>query len=122
MFFINMIGYIADLIGCSSHATTYKILAFTNSEGIIEVVENSKDIDQIDGGFRENCILNHLKSLEGDFGLKKQNFIKSLAFYSVLTFVFAIGDWHLGNLMLNNDGHMFHIDFGFLFGKEPNIK
>jgi len=45
-----------------------------------------------------------------------------LAFYSVLTFVFGIGDRHLGNIMLNNDGHLFHIDFGYLFGKEPHIK
>lgn len=63
-----------------------------------------------------------MKSLEGDFELKCQNFIKSIAFYSVLTFIFGIGDWHLGNIMLKNDGHLFHIDFGFLFGKEPNIK
>jgi len=43
-----MIDFIANLIGCKSHATVYKIVAFTNREGILEVVLNSKDLDGFD--------------------------------------------------------------------------
>jgi len=36
-----------------------------------------------------------------------------------VTYLLAVGDRHLENLMIDKFGHLFHVDFGFIFGKNP---
>jgi phosphatidylinositol 3-kinase len=40
----------------------------------------------------------------------------------VVTYLLAVGDRHLENLLIDKDGHLFHVDFGFIFGKNPPFK
>lgn len=36
-----------------------------------------------------------------------------------MTYLLAVGDRHLENLLIDKKGHLFHVDFGYIFGKNP---
>ncbi|KAI6109005.1 kinase-like protein [Pisolithus croceorrhizus] len=64
-------------------------------------------------------LLDHFKSTYGNpstakFLRAQRNFAKSLAGYSIVTYLLQIKDRHNGNILLDREGHMIHIDFEYV--------
>ena len=105
--------------------TTYRVLATSTEIGLIEFVKSSAiaDILKEHDSLRAYIAI-HNPDPKGPGGCtmqSMQNFVKSCAGYSVITYLLGVGDRHLDNLMLTKDGKLFHIDFGYMMGRDPKI-
>lgn len=103
--------------------TPYSVIALSPNSGLVEFVDGSLPISQI---LSENngSILNFFQSVASQKDAKYEvrpevmsTYIRSCAGYCVITYLLAVGDRHLDNILLRSSGHLFHIDFGFVFGR-----
>eukprot|EP01125_Pyxidicula_operculata_P018418 TRINITY_DN653_c0_g4_i1.p1 TRINITY_DN653_c0_g4~~TRINITY_DN653_c0_g4_i1.p1 ORF type:complete len:866 (+),score=208.78 TRINITY_DN653_c0_g4_i1:55-2652(+) len=106
--------------------TPYKVLATSNSDGMLQAVPDCKNVADVINKYKTNSILSFLKEhhpdKSGPYNIKASaldRFLRSCAGYCVITYILGIGDRHLDNLLITTNGELFHIDFGFILGRDP---
>ena len=120
---LQMINFMKSLLkkgNADFEFTLYKVLATSKSDGFVEFVPNSKTYFDIKVQ-NNNSLKSYFKNTPGDFNKKLVKFMDSLAGYCAVNYILGIGDRHDQNVMFSQDGSIFHIDFGYILGNEPNF-
>ncbi|WVO18533.1 hypothetical protein L204_106252 [Cryptococcus depauperatus] len=110
-------------IGLTLYLYPYRVTATAPGCGVIDVVPNATSRDEM-GRAKINDLFSYFVDKYGgvdttSFQKARLNFIQSMAAYSVACYILQIKDRHNGNIMIDGEGHIVHIDFGFLFDIGP---
>ncbi|KAG7259215.1 hypothetical protein CRUP_010944 [Coryphaenoides rupestris] len=103
--------------------TPYKVLATSTKHGFMQFVQSVPVAEVLaTEGNIQNFFRKHAPSEKGPYGISPEvmdTYVKSCAGYCVITYILGVGDRHLDNLLLTKTGKLFHVDFGYILGRDP---
>lgn len=102
----------------------YFTLVTSHSSGVIETVPDTMSVDGIKRKLGGKARLNEFiqrafGKTEAMLARAKRNFTESMAGYSIVTYLLQIKDRHNGNILLDSEGNLIHVDFGFMLSNTP---
>jgi phosphatidylinositol 4-kinase A len=129
------------------HMRPYTIMCVGGEAGLVECLSDAKSVDEVKkktDGFQSlrdyferaygppttHRSYNHVDSgaamhagTKGTptFEEAQDNFLRSLVGYSLVCYVLQIKDRHNANILMDRDGNIMHIDFGFVLGETPKM-
>ena len=121
---IRQFQYVFDKEKVPIKLRPYHIQITSSSSGLMEFIPNSNSISSLKKkivSYYDKKSLSNFFSLYFKKDLEKatNNFIQSLAGYSLITYLLNIKDRHNGNILMINTGEIIHIDFGYSLGLTP---
>uniref|UniRef100_A0A1A7YDQ1 Phosphatidylinositol 4-kinase beta n=1 Tax=Iconisemion striatum TaxID=60296 RepID=A0A1A7YDQ1_9TELE len=101
----------------------YKILVLSADSGMIEPVVNAVSLHQVKKqsqlSLLDYFLQEHGTPTTEAFLTAQRNFVQSCAGYSLICYLLQVKDRHNGNILLDSEGHIIHIDFGFILSSSP---
>ncbi|VUZ57520.1 unnamed protein product [Hymenolepis diminuta] len=103
------------------HLTPYRVLPASCRHGFIEFV---RGVPIAEVSRQEGSITKYLQNCNRSPTIPMhvlETYMRSCAGYCVITYLLGVGDRHLENILLTEEGKLFHIDFSFIFGNDPKM-
>ncbi|XP_032938890.1 phosphatidylinositol 4-kinase beta isoform X2 [Catharus ustulatus] len=101
----------------------YKILVISADSGMIEPVLSAVSLHQIKKqsalSLLDYFLQEHGPATSESFLSAQRNFVRSCAGYCLVCYLLQVKDRHNGNILLDAEGHIIHIDFGFILSSSP---
>ena len=99
--------------------TCYDIIPLFRNYGFLEMISHCHTLEYIKNTKKmtiQNFIMQESDITYEEF---KDHITKSLAGFCCIQYFLGIGDRHLENILITNNGDIFHIDFEYILGHEP---
>ncbi|CAD8052440.1 unnamed protein product [Paramecium sonneborni] len=103
----------------------YEVLSMGPDCGIIEMIKNATTIDSLQKHLRRDYTqFKNFSDFFRSFFRNKidqalDNYVQSLVAYGLVCYFLQVKDRHNGNILLDSEGHLIHIDFGFFLSIAP---
>ncbi|KAJ1025925.1 hypothetical protein NDA16_002551 [Ustilago loliicola] len=131
---INEFGRIWQETGSRCWVRYFRILVTSENSGLMETITDAVSVHSIkkeaysrmseedkSAGYTlyDYFLSAYGPSTSASFNRARDRFMESLAGYSIISYLLQIKDRHNGNILVDGDGRLIHIDFGFMLGISP---
>ena len=96
----------------------YNVMPLSHMDGIIEILPKTTTLYEIKHGYKSS-LQNFILDKHSMYSVQQVRnlVVKSCAAACVLTYMLGVGDRHLENMLVTEDGRIMHIDFSYPFVK-----
>ncbi|KAJ8769219.1 hypothetical protein K2173_000994 [Erythroxylum novogranatense] len=124
---VQLISHFYDIFqeaGLPLWLRPYEVLVTSSYTALIETIPDTASLHSIKSRYpnisslRDFFVAKYEENSQS-FKLAQRNFVESMAGYSLVCYLLQVKDRHNGNLLLDEDGHIIHIDFGFMLSNSP---
>ncbi|KAI3515158.1 hypothetical protein L1887_13911 [Cichorium endivia] len=124
---VQLISHFYDIFqeaGLPLWLRPYEVLVTSSYTALIETIPDTASIHSIKSRFPNIMSLRDFfvakyEENSSSYKLAQRNFVESMAGYSLVCYLLQVKDRHNGNLLLDEEGHIIHIDFGFMLSNSP---
>lgn len=124
---VQLISHFYDIFqeaGLPLWLRPYEVLATSSYTALIETIPDTASLHSIKSRYpnitslRDFFVAKYQEN-SPSFKLAQRNFVESMAGYSLVCYLLQVKDRHNGNLLMDEEGHIIHIDFGFMLSNSP---
>ncbi|KAJ6682785.1 PHOSPHATIDYLINOSITOL KINASE [Salix koriyanagi] len=124
---VQLISHFYDIFqeaGVPLWLRPYEVLCTSSYTALIETIPDTASIHSIKSRYPYiTSLRDFFVAKYGEnsprFKIAQRNFVESMAGYSLVCYLLQVKDRHNGNLLMDEDGHIIHIDFGFMLSNSP---
>jgi hypothetical protein len=114
------IGYFINDLCTHPIVQTYTVFPITCGSGLLTMIPGVETLYAIN---ETTTVLNYILSNNGNENIKtvRGRFINSCAGACLLAFILGLRDRHLQNILVQKNGVLAHVDFGYILGRDPKF-